>query len=157
MATHKYILRDYRFSFTDKSMTLAVKMMFTIHQVCTSLSDEFHWLQLYPDPPIPLSPHLPLRKPSMVSRANYCMLLSLFVCVKLFFIKFFFLPNVLIIWLNCVWMVCNTFITERPSPPSDPACNPPESKRSKTDVLNGSAQSSEHKVCTEPSATPQEP
>ncbi|XP_016147784.1 chromatin assembly factor 1 subunit B-like [Sinocyclocheilus grahami] len=30
---------------------------------------------------------------------------------------------------------------ERPSPPSDPACKPPESKRSKTDVSSGSAQS----------------
>ncbi|XP_048049761.1 chromatin assembly factor 1 subunit B [Megalobrama amblycephala] len=46
---------------------------------------------------------------------------------------------------------------ERPSPPSDPACKPPESKRSKTDVLNGSAQSSEHKEGTEPSITPLEP
>ncbi|XP_016418429.1 chromatin assembly factor 1 subunit B-like isoform X2 [Sinocyclocheilus rhinocerous] len=46
---------------------------------------------------------------------------------------------------------------ERPSPPSDPACNPPESKRSKTDVPNGSAQSSEHKMDTKPSVKPQEP
>uniref|UniRef100_A0A673NCI7 Chromatin assembly factor 1 subunit B n=1 Tax=Sinocyclocheilus rhinocerous TaxID=307959 RepID=A0A673NCI7_9TELE len=47
--------------------------------------------------------------------------------------------------------------TPRPSPPSDPACNPPESKRSKTDVPNGSAQSSEHKMDTKPSVKPQEP
>ncbi|RXN28976.1 MORC family CW-type zinc finger 3 [Labeo rohita] len=46
---------------------------------------------------------------------------------------------------------------ERPSPPSDPACKPPESKRSKTDVPNGSAQSSDHKVDTEASVKPQEP
>uniref|UniRef100_A0A8C1Z079 Chromatin assembly factor 1 subunit B n=1 Tax=Cyprinus carpio TaxID=7962 RepID=A0A8C1Z079_CYPCA len=46
---------------------------------------------------------------------------------------------------------------ERPSPPSDPACKPPESKRSKTDVPNGSEQSSEHKVDTKPSIKPQEP
>ncbi|XP_073701203.1 chromatin assembly factor 1 subunit B [Garra rufa] len=46
---------------------------------------------------------------------------------------------------------------ERPSPPSDPACKPPESKRSKTDVPNGSAQGSEHKVDTEASVKPQEP
>uniref|UniRef100_A0A672NEQ2 Chromatin assembly factor 1 subunit B-like n=1 Tax=Sinocyclocheilus grahami TaxID=75366 RepID=A0A672NEQ2_SINGR len=45
----------------------------------------------------------------------------------------------------------------RPSPPSDPVCNPPESKRSKTDVPNGSAQSSEHKMDTKPSVKPQEP
>jgi len=42
MATHKYIPLDYRFNFTDESMILAVKIMFTIDQICTSLADEFH-------------------------------------------------------------------------------------------------------------------
>lgn len=48
-------------------------------------------------------------------------------------------------------------MTERPSPPSDPACKPPESKRSKTDVPNGSAQSSKNKEGSEISIKPKAP
>ncbi|TRY88188.1 hypothetical protein DNTS_026888 [Danionella cerebrum] len=47
---------------------------------------------------------------------------------------------------------------ERPSPPSDPACKPPESKRSKTDVPDASAQrqNGENKEGKEPSVKTQE-
>ncbi|XP_073767896.1 chromatin assembly factor 1 subunit B isoform X1 [Danio rerio] len=46
---------------------------------------------------------------------------------------------------------------ERPSPSSDPACKPPESKRSKTDVPDGSVQSSKNKEATEITVKPKEP
>ncbi|KAI7808352.1 chromatin assembly factor 1 subunit B [Triplophysa rosa] len=46
---------------------------------------------------------------------------------------------------------------ERPSPPNDPACKPPESKRSKTDAPNDSGQGSEQSVSTEQSVKSQQP